>query len=455
MFNLKAVLAVALFSTILLVSICEGADNISNAELMEEIQNLKQTVLQQQKRIDQLERKVAGGEVSTTVEPTSDPELSELDERIDRHLAERYPQVEILKGLEMGISTTFVAQGTGNANADGQPRSKDAAEASYSLDLTFRKKFDNFGQGFVHFKSGQGEGLDRNLKVFSSVNADADDDVNLRTAATWYEQYLHLKGMPLTVTFGKLNPTLYIDDNCYANDEATQFLGAIFVNSPAIEFPDNSGAIRLGLVPGNFFDINLLALSGNADWDDTFDGMFYAGQLNFRPSLFNRDGNYRILGWVNDQDHTKWLDTSMSKESGYGFGLSIDQELSETFGVFARYGWQDPGVYLNSSSDFSLAHSYSIGGQLRGNRWGREDDALGLAFGQVIPSNDYKKAGAALDPVRRAESESHLELYYDYKLNKFLHLTPDLQVVWDPYGEDAENGGGTIVVGGMRGQMDF
>jgi len=456
MFRRREVLGLFLFGIILSGAICYAEEPLENQQLLNEIQGLKQMLLEQQERIEGLERKVSRqGQVSGALEPASAPELSELDQRIDKHLAEKYPQVEILKGLEMGIGTTVVVQGTGNANTDGQPRSKDATEASYSLDLTFLKKFDNFGQGFVHFQSGQGEGLDRNLKVFSSVNADADDDVNLRTTEAWYEQYLHLRGAPLTITFGKLNPTLYIDDNIYANDELTQFLGGIFVNSPAIEFPDNSGAIRLGIVPRDFFDINFLALSGNADWDDTFDGMFYAGQLNFKPSLLNRDGNYRLLGWINDQDHTEWLDTTMSKESGYGLGLSIDQELTDIFGVFLRYGWQDPSIYLSSSSGFSLEQSYSVGGQLLGKRWGRDSDVLGFAFGQVIPSNSYRKAGAALDPVRKSETESHLELYYNYRLNKYLHLTPDLQVIWDPYGKDAENGSGTIVVGGMRGQMDF
>lgn len=445
-----------LFGIISLSIPCYAGEISQNNQLIKEINDLKQVVLQQQERIEGLERKVdRQGQVSGGLEPASAPELSELDQRIDKHLAERYPQVELIRGLDMGIGGTFVVQGTNNANADGQPRSKDATEASYSLDLTFLKKFDDFGQGFLHFESGQGDGLENKLKVFNNVNRDADNDVNLRTTELWYEQYLRPRGVPLTISFGKLDPTLYIDDNLYANDETTQFLGGIFVNSPAIEFPSNSGAIRLGIVPRDFFDINLVALSGNVDWDDTFDGMFYAGQLNFKPSLFNREGNYRLLGWVNDQDHTEWLDTTMSKESGYGLGLSIDQELTDIFGVFLRYGWQDPSIYLNSSSDFSLAQSYSLGGQFLGKRWGRDSDVLGFAFGQTIPSNSYRKAGAAPDPVRKSETESHLELYYNYRLNKYLHLTPDLQVIWDPYGKDAENGSGAIVVGGMRGQMDF
>jgi hypothetical protein len=30
-----------------------------------------------------------------------------------------------------------------------------------------------------------------------------------------------------------------------------------------------------------------------------------------------------------------------------------------------------------------------------------------------------------------------------------------LQIIWQPYGKDAANGDNTIVVGGLRGQVDF
>ena len=33
--------------------------------------------------------------------------------------------------------------------------------------------------------------------------------------------------------------------------------------------------------------------------------------------------------------------------------------------------------------------------------------------------------------------ESHLELYYNFKVNEHLRISPDIQVVWNPYGDDA------------------
>ena len=100
---------------------------------------------------------------------------------------------------------------------------------------------------------------------------------------------------------------------------------------------------------------------------------------------------------------------------------------------------------------FSLEHAWSAGIQIAGTIWGREDDILGLAVGQAMPSGKYKDAGTNLN----AKNEGHLEAYYNYIVNEHLTLTPDIQVIWNPYGKDASNGDDTITVMGMKGQLDF
>lgn len=448
--NVRKLLLLLFCAGLMTVSLAFADEGVSNEQLFKEIRSLKETINSQAEKIEQLERRLSQQE-SQAKQVYPEGAKDEFDRRIDERLKEKFPAMKLMEDLQMGIGATTVVQGTHNANGDSQSRKEDVTDASYSLDLTFLKKFEDYGQAFVHLEQGNGQGVENELKVFSSVNRDADSDNNVRATEVWYEHYFSPKKIPLTVTFGKLDPTGYIDDNTYANDETAQFLGRVFRNSPVIEFPDNSGGIRLGYAPFDLVDFNFLALDGNADWEDIFDGMFYAGQLNFKPKLLGRDGNYRLLGWFNDQNHTKWLDTTKDKEKGYGFGISFDQELTKELGIFLRYGWQNPKVYLNTASAFSLEQSYSLGGQLKGNLWGRNDDVVALAFGQIFPSDDYKKADAS----RRAKLENHLECYYNYRVNGHLSLSPDLQVIWNPYGKDATNGDSTIVVGGLRGQVDF
>jgi carbohydrate-selective porin OprB len=234
------------------------------------------------------------------------------------------------------------------------------------------------------------------------------------------------------------------------DDECTQFLGHIFRNSPALEFPDdNAAGARTLLEPVDFLGIELAAMDAKGQWKDVFDNMFFAGQLHFKPNILERQGNYRVYGWLNKKDHIMWADQSKTKEDNYGLGLSIDQAITDVLGVFARYGWQNPKVYFDEN-DFSLEHSWSTGLKLAGKPWGRDDDVFGIAFGQAIPSDDYKKANDS-----KAKTESHLEAYYNFRINEHLSISPDMQIIWGPYGDDAINGDKTIFVGGIRAQIDF
>jgi hypothetical protein len=379
-----------------------------------------------------------------------DMTIEDLDKHIDSHLLHRISGYQLLEGLRMGIGTTFIFQGAHNANGDSlSENSEDIADGSYSIDVEFEKEFDDGGKVFLHLEAGDGAGVEDELKVFSNVNRDADDSNN-RASLTevWYEHCF--KTPPLRLTFGKLDATSYIDTNKYANDECTQFLGRIFRNSPVLEFPDdNAAGVRLLLEPANLVDVGIVAMDTNADGEDAFDNVFVSAQLNIKPNIFTRPGNYRVYGWLNDKEHTKWDDSAKTKKEGYGVGLSLDQELSDSLGVFARYGWQDPNVFMNGE-DLSLEQSWSFGLELAGSPWGRADDVFAIAFGQVLPSDEYKKVNSL-----KAKSEEHLEVYYSFKVNEHLRLSPDIQLIWDPYGDDAANGDKTIVVAGLRMQIDF
>jgi len=387
--------------------------------------------------------------------------IAELERKLDRQQAIVETQTEQiggiketgilpqLEGIEIGAGATFVVQGTSKANGDDlSENGEDVTDTSYSIDLELEKEFDDYGLAFIHLETGDGAGVEDELQVYSNVNRDADDsDNSVSLTEVWYEHYFKI--LPITLMVGKIDGTVLIDNNEYANDEATQFLGRIFRNSPTIELPDNAAGLKVAFSPFKLVDIDGLIMDADGDWEDIGDDTFIAGQLNLKPNFLDRNGNYRFIAWLSNRDHTKWNNSSNIQEEAYGFGICFDQELTDTLGAFARYGWQDPEVYLNGES-FSLEHFYSIGLQLKGTLWKRNEDVLGCAFGQIFPSDDYKNANSV-----NAETESHLEAYYSFKANKHLTLSPDIQVIWNPYGDDAANGKDTILVGGLRGQVDF
>jgi len=406
-----------------------------------EISELKTQIKAMQKQINQMQKNIQILEVSQN-------KNQELQELTQEGLSKVGSLLNIFEGVNVGAGVTFVLQATDHANNNNADK-EDVADASYSVDLQFEREFADYAKGFIHLEAGGGAGVEDELKVFSNVNRDADNDENVRLTEVWYEYYLDK--LPATLTVGKIDATCFIDTNEYANDECAQFLGRIFRNSPTIEFADNAAGLRLGLEPIDSLDAELVLMDGDSDWEDAFDNIFFSGQLNFKPKLLGRPGNYRILGWINDNDHTKWSDSSQTKENACGVGISFDQRFSDNIGAFVRYGWQDPQQRLNGlDDDFSLEHAWSTGLQLSGNLWNRGDDILAFAVGQAIPSQNYKDANTL-----NAKNEGHFETYYNYKVNDYLALTPDLQVIWNPYGDDATVGDDTIVVGGLRGQVDF
>lgn len=375
-------------------------------------------------------------------------DIRELESRIERLEQQAAAAADAGSGIDIGAAATFILQGTSNANgANIGHKGNDRTDAAYSIEVTLEKELGDNAKAFMSFETGEGAGVTDDLQVFSNVNQDADNsNGNPAVSKLWYEQKFE---SGLIVTAGKLGASDYLDTNEYANDETSQFLSSMFRNSPVIEFPGNSIGLHLGSALAETLGLDVEILDGDSDFEQIGDGPFFGAQVNLKQGFFGRNGNNRILFWQNEAAHTQWNDASKTKEGASGFGISCDQEIMDDVGVFARAGWQEEDVYLNGTA-FSLASAYSAGVQVGGNVWGRENDALAFACGTIKPSDDYKKTGGLL-----AKSEGHFEIYYNFQANENLTLTPDLQVIANPYGKDAANGGSTITVAGIRAQVDF
>jgi len=132
-------------------------------------------------------------------------------------------------------------QGVRNANGPDQLSAReDETDASMTAKVSFEKSFEDYGTAFIQFKSAPGSGVDRALQLYGNVNNNACDKSEVYMSEAWYEHYF--KPFNITLTFGKLDATNYIDTNEYANLDTSQFLALIFGNSPVIEFPSSNGA---------------------------------------------------------------------------------------------------------------------------------------------------------------------------------------------------------------------
>ena len=373
--------------------------------------------------------------------------------------------VELPCGFKMQADATFIVQGTPNANNQGDGN-KSRCDTSWSADIFIEKIFDDWGLALMHLEPGQSNGLEDALSLYSNVNRDINNTgANIPITEVWYEHYLF--SHQLTFTAGKMDPANYLDQNEYAFNECTQFLGRIFRNSPAIEWPnDNTLGAEVTIAPGIMPYLALNASYFNADnsYRDIFDKPFISTELTFMPAkAFGYDekmwnGNYRVYFWYNGLDHSKLIQQGESpadvvKERNYGMGLSFDQMITDAFGVFSRFGWQRPDVAIAGTNPNTapVEAMWSIGLQTTGKYWRREEDVLAFAIGQVLPSKQFKDAGNG------GSAEGHFEVYYRFRVTKNLALSPDFQWIWNPRGisEPYQGYANTIFVYGVRAQLDF
>ncbi len=429
-----------------------GAQEIS---IQDEIRQLKA-------RLEVLEEKVAYQEKCIDDQKKcildQNDKIAKYEARFEKFDTELHRQtgspIEIAKGLEIGAGATMIVQGSNNTNVAGEEK-RDRTDVSYSADITIGKEFEEVGgKAFLHLESGQGQTLEDDLILYSNVNRDADDENQVHLTEIWYEQAL--LDDKAVLTFGKIDPSAYFDNNDVANDETTQFLGRIFRNSPTIEFPDNGAGIRAAYMPKDWVELGLAVFDGDSDWGEIGDNLFEIGQVMLKTKFGGQPGNYRFLGWFSNANHARWLDASLASEAAYGFGLSFDQKINDIVTLFTRYGWQDPSVYnpeitTTDGRFYSLEQSWSAGFQIEGKPWGREKDIFAFAVGQAVPSSDYRRSASSL----RAKTEGHLEAYYNIHINDHLRISPDFQYIWNPFGKDVVADTAGIFVGGMRAQIDF
>lgn len=192
-----------------------------------------------------------------------------------------------------------------------------------------------------------------------------------------------------------------------------------------------------------------------AQFTDSFDEPFFISQLETAQKFFQGlDGNYRLYAWRNGQAVPYANEFDSATETHTGWGLSVDQRVGEATTLFGRYGRQIDGKVR-------FDQALTIGAEFGGSHWNRSADALGLAFGLLCTSSDFERDSATLDADSDGTtdfgyaadgSEQIVELYYRYRVNDQFELSPDLQHIRRPAGDDSAD---PITAFGVRAQVTF
>ena len=264
----------------------------------------------------------------------------------------------------------------------------------------------------------------------------------------------------LNLMAGKFSIADYFDNNRYSHDPRSQFFNWGLMSNGGWDYPANVRGYTWGVVVeyGNP-NVKIRAASvmvpkeANGNEMDTNIGQANSSVLEVEVpvKIAGQPGTIRGLGFLTNahmgnydlavQDNPVQPDITATRAYGrtkYGFGLNVEQALSDNAGLFARASWNDG---RNETWAFTeIDQSVSVGFLTSGNSWKRQQDQLGIATvvsGLSSYHRNYLAAGGLGfiigDGALHYGNEWVTEFFY--RVNLFytgFFLTPNYQFVMNP-----------------------
>jgi high affinity Mn2+ porin len=243
------------------------------------------------------------------------------------------------------------------------------------------------------------------------------------------------------VQFGKFALPDNIDDNTYSHDDRTQFLNWSIFESGAWDFPADSKGYTYGL----YLEFNQKSYTlrfATAQVPRVPDGLALDNQfwrrfgdvleLETRFQINGHPGKLRTLGFLNKTNSATYQDLVdhpgadplrlRADRLKYGGAVTGEQELVADLGAFFRLSINDGQTQSWSFTD--IDRTAAIGLSLKGSRWSRPDDTVGLAGainGITREHQEFFAAGGIGLTIGDGQlphyaTENILEFYYDARL---------------------------------------
>jgi high affinity Mn2+ porin len=234
-----------------------------------------------------------------------------------------------------------------------------------------------------------------------------------------------------------------------------KFMNNAFVHNPLLDSGGDIGADAYGFQPGAilkyenshekggewaFRSAPSLADTG-ADFSGSWSDPFVIGQIETNARFNFLPGTYRAYAWSN----------------GRGAELRRDAAPQQRLGRVGRP--EGPG---GPDALRPLRPPHRGQGQLRpradaGRGTRRHAVApfrrcVGFAYGRLETSDDYRRDSLAVAGYRASGSEYQSELYYRFKLNDAIELSPSYQWIRNPGGDQSAD---TVKVAGLRAKLGF
>ena len=287
-------------------------------------------------------------------------------------------------------------------------------------------------------------------------------------------------------TAGSFSILDIFDKNTYAGDLRRQFSNMAFLTNAAYDFAADARGYTSGFAGELYFDnwaLRFARIAGPYDpnemsrnlniWNNYGDQV----ELEHKHVLYGLAGAVRLLGYRNrersgsyndamsafladkagknattcttsnyENPNTNAPDLCWARKANIkmGIGINMEQSITEDIGTFFRGMYSDgkTEVYSYTSADRSL----SFGGIMKGTRWGRAKDSIGLGYAQSWISKEHVAYlnmggidGFIGDGKISYKPEQVVDVYYQWHALPSTWITLDYQHLANP-GFNADRG---------------
>ena len=295
----------------------------------------------------------------------------------------------------------------------------------------------------------------------------------------------------IEIRFGKMSLVDFFDVNTYGSDSNFQFMNWTLDNNGAYDYAaDTRGFTYAAMV--EYDDRHWAARFAEALMPKVANGIHLDADLararseNVEVELHHavipkREGVLRLLGYANHANMgiysvaiANFLDGQTPCTPGticrpeitdhplqttvkYGFGVNIEQPLTDWIGAFARWGWNEGQHESYAYTEVDETELAGVGAQ--GSRWGRKLDRAGFAFVSNGISRDHQQylalggLGFLLgDGALNYGRENIFEGYYTLHMWRGIFSSVDLQHINNPgYNRDR----GPVLAVALRLHLEF
>jgi Carboxypeptidase regulatory-like domain len=330
-----------------------------------------------------------------------------LSEKLEQAFAD-----QDAKKIAVGVSAASVTQFAEQTQGPNSTDNKHAYQLA-SADLFFSAGLAQYTSFFADIVGLSGAPPDAEIPGLTLLNSYTarlvrQNEVNVREA--WLRTELFSQRLALSA--GRLDLTNYFDRNAAANDETSQFISDALVNNPMLGLAANGAGVVGVFDAKNGFAFKAGFQQSNNDATNLTESLYTLAEVDYLTHLPGLDvGNYRV--WFRN-------DNSAGRNRN-GVGVSIDQRLTNVFGLFGRWGSAETDPDARATS-LTRDRFWSAGFQIQN----------GVVFNPL----DYWGFGYAQTSLVTGDTERMVEGYYNFELTSKLRLSLHLQHQFErPAGE--------------------